>query len=256
MLNAQEFDNWCHRLKIAGQARSVIEQIRSSEPVRRVRSNGISVVGSYSSMKMGRTIQFESHKVELPASEEYEQDDDVLEYYDQPYRLSLKVKAKNGRTVTVTHVPDFFVIRKSSAGFEEWKSAVRLEKLAIKQPERYVFSQDVGWHSPPVAEVVQQLGLYYRLRTDQEINWVKYRNRQFLKAYTIKTYRINVEVAHRIREQVAMTPGITYSDLIQTKMATSDEVNALIANGEIYTDLSIASLAEPQRVHLFGVKIT
>lgn len=82
MLNAQEFDNWCHRLKIAGQARSVIEQIRSSEPVRRVRSNGISVVGSYSSMKMGRTIQFESHKVELPASEEYEQDDDVLEYYD------------------------------------------------------------------------------------------------------------------------------------------------------------------------------
>ena len=104
MLNAQEFDNWCHRLKISGQARSVIEQIRSSEPVRRVRSNGINVVGSYSSMKMGRTIQFESHKVELPASEEYEQDNDVLEYYDQPYRLSLKVKAKNGRTVTLTHV--------------------------------------------------------------------------------------------------------------------------------------------------------
>lgn len=251
MLNAQEFDNWCHRLKISGQARSVIEQIRSSEPVRRVRSNGINVVGSYSSMKMGRTIQFESHKVELPASEEYEQDNDVLEYYDQPYRLSLKVKAKNGRTVTVTHVPDFFVIRKSSAGFEEWKSSVRLEKLATKQPERYVFSIDVGWLSPPVAEVVEQLGLYYRLRTDKEINWVKYRNRQFLKAYTIKTYQINVEVANRIREQVALTPGITYSDLIKTLTATSDEVNALIANGEIYTDLSVASLAEPERVHLF-----
>ncbi|MHC5775942.1 hypothetical protein [Nostoc sp.] len=52
MLNAQEFDNWCHRLKISGQARSVIEQIRSSEPVRRARTNGINVVSSYSNSRL------------------------------------------------------------------------------------------------------------------------------------------------------------------------------------------------------------
>ena len=129
MLNSLEFDDWCRRLHISDELRSVIEEIRSSEPVRRVRSNGVNVCGRYSSQKMGRTLQFESHKVELPALEEYEEDSEVLEYYDQPYRLSLKVKDKNGRRITVSHVPDFFVIRLNKAGFEEWKSLVRLEKL-------------------------------------------------------------------------------------------------------------------------------
>jgi hypothetical protein len=35
---------------------------------------------------MGRTIQFESHHVELYGIYEMEYDDDVLEYYDQPVR--------------------------------------------------------------------------------------------------------------------------------------------------------------------------
>jgi len=158
MLNSREFDDWCRRLNISDELRSVIEEIRSSEPVRRVRSNGVNVCGRYSSQKMARTLQFESHKVELPALEEYEEDSEVLEYYDQPYRLSLKVKDKNGRTITVSHVPDFFVIRFHGAGFEEWKSSVRLEKLATKQPERYLFSEDKGWHSPPAEKVVLPLG--------------------------------------------------------------------------------------------------
>ncbi len=39
---------------------------------------------------MGRTIQFESHTLELPAlTSFYEYDDDVLEYWDQPYQLTL-----------------------------------------------------------------------------------------------------------------------------------------------------------------------
>ena len=251
MLNSREFDDWCHRLHISDELRSVIEEIRSSEPVRRVRSNGVNVCGRYSSQKMGRTLQFESHKVELPALEEYEEDSEVLEYYDQPYRLSLKVKDKNGRRITVSHVPDFFVIRINEAGFEEWKSSVRLEKLATKQAERYLFSEEQGWHSPPAEEVVLPLGLYYRLRTDDEIDWVKYRNRQFLKAYTSQSHLVRPEVARRILSEVVSTPGITYTELLETTEATADELNTLIANQEIYTDQRAAPLTEPSRVHLF-----
>ncbi len=43
MLNSREFDDWCRRLHISDELRSMIEEIRSSEPVRRVRSNGVNV---------------------------------------------------------------------------------------------------------------------------------------------------------------------------------------------------------------------
>ena len=109
---------------------------------------------------MGKIIKFEWHKVELPAIEEYESDRDVIEYYDQPFRFTLKFKSKSGRTVTVSHVPDFFVIRLQSAGFEEWKTEKKLEELAEAQPNRYI--KDNGqWHSPPAKENFSRpLGIY------------------------------------------------------------------------------------------------
>ena len=83
MLSDQEFNDWCHYVNLPQSARQVISQIRDSQPIRRVKSSGINVRGDYASRKMGKTIQFESHLVELPRVEEYEEDPDVLEYYDQ-----------------------------------------------------------------------------------------------------------------------------------------------------------------------------
>ena len=94
MLNPQEFDDWCRQISLSQEARSIIEQIRSQEPIRRVKSSGINVRGDYASRKMGKTIQFESHKVELPGIEEYEEDSDVLEYYDQPYQFTKEMEIK------------------------------------------------------------------------------------------------------------------------------------------------------------------
>lgn len=93
MLNHREFDDWCRQISLLREARLIIEQIRSQEPIRRVRSSGMNVRGDYASRKMGKTIQFESHKVELPGIEEYEEDSDVLEYYDQPYQFILEWKS-------------------------------------------------------------------------------------------------------------------------------------------------------------------
>src|SRR5688572_3271415 len=45
--------------------------------------------GRYPSRKMGVTVQFESHCVELPTVFELEHDDDVLEYYDQVSAINL-----------------------------------------------------------------------------------------------------------------------------------------------------------------------
>jgi len=53
------------RLKLSKQLQAVIEDIRSAEPSRIVESGRSNVRGRYPSKKMGRTIQFESHKNEL-----------------------------------------------------------------------------------------------------------------------------------------------------------------------------------------------
>ena len=82
MLSEQDFAAWGSRVNLSDDAQSTIAQIRGSDPARRVGGGRSNVTGRYPSRKMGVTIQFESHRVELPAIFEMEYDDSVLEYYD------------------------------------------------------------------------------------------------------------------------------------------------------------------------------
>jgi hypothetical protein len=75
------------RLGLSDEARSVIDHVRSSDPARRVGSGRGNVSGRYPSKKMGITIQFESHRVELAAIYEMENDAHVLEYFKKIRRL-------------------------------------------------------------------------------------------------------------------------------------------------------------------------
>jgi len=70
---------------------------------------------------MGFTIQFESHRVELPFVYEMEHTPGVLEYYDQPPSIPLAYHAANGRRFSIMHTPDYFVLREDSAGWVECK---------------------------------------------------------------------------------------------------------------------------------------
>ena len=47
---------------------------------------------------------------------EYEHDQQVLEFYDQPPAIKLIYQAKNGRQVGVWHTPDYFVLRADGIG--------------------------------------------------------------------------------------------------------------------------------------------
>ncbi|MBD2616471.1 DDE-type integrase/transposase/recombinase [Nostoc punctiforme FACHB-252] len=251
MLSDQEFNDWCRGVNLPQAARQLISQIRASEPIRRVKSSGINVRGDYASRKMGKTIQFESHKIELPGVEEYEEDADVLEYYDQAYQITLEFPSSNGEIIKASHIPDFFVIRNQSAGFEEWKPESRLEKLAAKQSQRYMRSEDGQWLNLPAVAYAEKLGLYYRIRLDTEIDWIKYRNRLFLKAYATEDYQIDPEIAENLVKLISLNPGISYWEMIHTQQSNPDDINALIATQKIYINLSAAPLAEPEKVQLF-----
>jgi hypothetical protein len=106
MLNEQDFAVWVKRTSLSDPARSVVAHIRTSQPARRVGGGRGNVVGRYPSRKMGVTIQFESHRVELPAILELEHNDDVLEYYDQPPSIKLDYSSADGKHLGVLHTPD------------------------------------------------------------------------------------------------------------------------------------------------------
>jgi hypothetical protein len=65
MLTTMQFQEWCGSLQLHPHTCQLLTAIRAARPVRRVGSRTSNVSGAYASRKMGCTIQFESHKVEL-----------------------------------------------------------------------------------------------------------------------------------------------------------------------------------------------
>ena len=253
MLTSEQFRDWCLKLNLSEQATILIEQIRSSPPSRRVQSRRGNVSGRYPSQKMGVTIQFESHHHELAGIYSMEYDSEVLEYYDQPPALTLSYESVSGRGVGVRHTPDFFVIRRENAGWEEWKTAQELEQLAIKMPNRYQQAQAGQWRCPPGEAYAKARGLNYLVRTETEIDWNLQRNLYFLEDY----FRDKTEWSSPLSNQqkimglVETQPGIKLSKLLEWEL-NPDEIYSLIATKQLYVDLSAADLAsEPGKVRLF-----
>jgi len=255
VLNEADFLAWCKRLELTEKAQAVIVEARSQNPTRRVGGGRNNVSGRYPSRKMGATIQFESHRVELPFVYELERDVTVLEYYDQPPSIPLSYQAANGRSLLATHTPDYFVIRQQSAGWEECKTAEDLERLAIKSPNRYCRNGEGTWCCPPGEAYASRTGLYYRVRNSAEINWTLQRNLQFLEDYLrFDCASVTGFSDQAIKASAKAEPGILLRDLLERvrDVARHDDVYLLIACGEIYVDLGAAALVEPERVHVFA----
>jgi putative transposase len=83
------FEQWCDRLQLPTTTRDFLIRLRSSPPARRVQGRLLNVCGTYASRKMGVSIQFESHMVELWAIYTMEHSREVLEFFDQPCQLEL-----------------------------------------------------------------------------------------------------------------------------------------------------------------------
>jgi transposase InsO family protein len=204
---------------------------------------------------MGVVIQAESYKNELAAVYEYEHDDEVLEFYDQPSQMKLNYRAASGKPVGVWHTPDYFVIYRDRAGWIECKTAEDLVELGKEMPNRYVQDSTGHWHCPPGEQYASQFGLFYRVRSSAETNWTFYRNVTFLDDY----WRADPEdlvvaeaAATEVIETVIAEPGIKLGQLLGClKTANSDDVYKMLVQGQIYVDLNMYPLAEPDRPPVF-----
>ncbi len=254
MLSDEEFLLWCGRLGLSQEAQASIAQIRSSGPARRVGGGRENVSGRYPSRKMGVTIQFESHRVELAFVYEMEHDPDVLEYYDQAPSIPLEYESANGRRLAVMHTPDYFVLHKDSAGWQECKQQQELEKLAQKSPRRYDRDQDGRWRCPPGDAHAARFGLYYRLRSSSEIDWTLQRNIQYLEDYwRFDAANVVPAVRETVQAEVAAVPGLGLSALFRKTQGTAsrDDIHRLIVTGDVFVDLRAAGIMEPEKVRVF-----
>lgn len=252
MLSTETLETWCSGIGVSPHARALIDRIRTSDPARRVGGGRSNVSGRYPSRKMGVTIQFESHRVELAGIYEMEHDPDVLEFYDQPIQIKLDYEGVGGKHLGVFHTPDFFVIRTAAAGWEEWKTEEELLQLAERSPNRYRATDDGRWCCPPGEACARDLGFYYRVRSSSEINWVYQRNIQFLEDYLRADWPIRPEAQEHVRALVTTSPGIRLSEIFWETggVVTRDDLFAMIATGTFDIDLSSAPLTEPDKIHL------
>src|SRR5437868_4876 len=252
MLTDEEFRAWCQRNQIEPATEASIQRIRSSQPARKVRSGASNVSGRYPSVKMGFSIQFESQHVELWGIYTMERDDDVLELYDQPTRIQLHYQARSGHKTTQWHTPDFFVLRRDGAGFEEWKKASSLDKLAITMPHRYQRNAKGGWQCPPGETTAKPLGLYYHVRTSAEYHPLYIQNLKFLQDFWTHPFHIEAQQEAQVRENIEAYPGVSVALLLDANPGLPvDVVWAMLVKQILFTDLSAASLMSWDQVFLY-----
>ena len=259
MLSENDFQSWCDHLQLSDRAKQQIQFIRSSEPSRKVGGGKRNVSGRYSSQKMGVTIQFESHKVELPFIYQLEHNDDVLEYYDQPPSFNINYQSESGRNLGHYYTPDFFVIRTDSAGWWECKTEKQLQKLAEKNSNRYFLDNENVWRCPPAEDYANQFGLSFSVWSSAIVNWTTQRNLEFLEDYYRLGARkqVNTSSLSTIASIIKARPGITLQELFKLfEEIDSDEIYQLIAQEKIYFDLSLAPLVEPEKCLLFSDRLT
>ncbi len=252
MLTDEEFHDWCLHQAISPETEVYIQRIRQSQPVRKVRSGISNICGRYPSVKMGRTIQFESQHVELWGIYEMERDEDVLEYYDQPTRLQLRYRARSGRSTTQWHTPDFFVIRRSEAGFEEWKKSSAAQNLTVTMPERYVRRSAGGWQCPPGEKAAEVYGLFYHVRTDAELHPLYIQNLKFLQDFWIHEYPVSASQEAHVLTCLSTAPSISVAELLDVSPDLPvDVLWALLTHNRVFTNLSAASLMQWDQVRLY-----
>src|SRR6266849_2288491 len=252
-MTAEEFHAWSQRLQFTSETEALIAAIRSSPPVRRVRGRANNITGRYPSPKVQCSIQFESDRVELWAIYAMERDDDVLEFYDQPSRIPLSYRAKSGRKTTQWHTPDFFVLRRESAGWEEWKPAQSLDALAESQPARYKPSGTGQWRCPPGEVYAEPLGLSYHLRSSAELHPLEIQNLKFLQDFWAHEVPPHPEQEALALAHIQAHPGIPIAELLDAYPALPvDVVWLLLSMRRVFTDLSATLLMRHDQVSLYA----
>jgi putative transposase len=234
------------RQNIPLMGRKIVETVRTSDPTRRVGGGTHNVVTRFASRKMGCVIQAESHKCELPAIYEWENDPGTHEFYDQPTQVKLSYKTANGRRATHMATPDFFLIQDEWMGWIECKPLAALQASYETGSDRYVLDATGSWCCPPGENFAADYGLGFRVRLAEDTNWILVRNLEFLSDYLRPDCPIPDRAAQgRLQSAFASERWVLLKQLLEHPGISADAVFAAIARGILCVDIERELLAEP-----------
>lgn len=254
MLNTQQLNEYFERNKLSPIAIKTIQQIRNSEPTRRVSSGAMNVACHYASQKMGLTIQAESHRNELAALVTWEFDNHTYEMYDQPQQVKLTYKSKNGRKATHLSTPDYFLLQEWFAGWVECKTEQELQEAYDSGSERFIRDEDGKWRCPAGEEYAAKLGLQFAVRSSAENNITYVRNLEFLADYfDVKCPIPDITNKQAVLNIMSQESWRDLKSLVDSGI-DADVIYKMIADQYLYFDINNDLLTEPNRTLIFRNK--
>src|SRR5260370_14372027 len=106
------------------------------------------------------------------------------------------------------------------AGFEEWKPADALDKLAVRMTERYQREDSGGWRCPPGEATAQALGLSHHVRTSNEYHPFYIQNLKFLQDFWTHPLRLEAQAQAQVLEALRVYPGVSVPVSCSTPLAS------------------------------------
>jgi len=259
MLKETELEDLFNLLKIAPEARARIRWIREHSPIRSVNTGITNTTCRFCSRKMGFVMEAEAFNTEYAAFEEYDNSEQILEFYAQPCRLRINYVNASGKRVHPDITPDIFLVAKDHFAFVECKTEEELLKLSETQPNRYLLDSDGRWRSPPGEAAAEKLGCRFIVRSSSENNWIALENCEFFSDYLIVDpdhLRIAPNALQKIEERLSNSKWLTVSELLVGDQAIdADSIYALIVTKKIHFDFSTNRISDPGKALIFSNEI-
>ena len=136
----------------------------------------------------------------------------------------------------------------------ECKPDEELKKRSIKWPDRYRLDPERGWVSPAGEAAARELGLGYRIVTENHLSPTLVRNARFLLDYLDLHSETNlVEDMERLTVDLRETEFVNVHEAVSNGIS-SDAVYFSIAQSEVYFPLEEQILAHPKRAWVYRDK--
>ena len=254
MLNKEQITELFEHLGTPRAGRELILKARILAPVREVKSRGGNVITLLASRKMGREIRTESRHIEFAAAVDHEFNKQVIEYYAQPCELKLElVDTATGEIRKIQHFPDFLVIREDGFTLEEWKSEQKLTRLAERYAYRYIKATDGTWSSPQIERQLAELGIRYRIYSDEAFPRRRVENLLHLADYFHPAAEPCPEGdLQRLTAALSQHGACYLAELMAEPYGFSaDVLLKAIADHQVVADLDRETLMEPRRCRLY-----
>jgi putative transposase len=177
-----------------------------------------------------------------------------VEYYAQPCELKLDlIEESTGEIRKIKHVPDYLTISNDGFTLEEWKSEAKLLRLAEKYPYRYVRSDDGQWYSPQIEKQLADIGLRYRIFSENSIPRRRVENLRHLADYFLPGAEpFPPDDIDCLNTALAENGALSFFELLgEPYKFSADFLNQAIANNLIATNLDGEAIADKRSFFLY-----